>query len=136
MKKLLLSLLLLCLFGSCKKAIEKKKEDIVIAAMVSGQWTITNFEYNSNTITSDFSGYKFQYYENKTVDAIKNGSVEKTGTWNGDASNMTTTANFSNVIVPLSLINGVWHIDDSGWTYVVATQTTGGETKKMRLEKQ
>ena len=135
MKKLLLPLLLLVLFGSCKKAIEKKKEDLVIAAMVSGQWTVTNFVYNSNTITSDFSAYKFQYYENKTVDAIKNGAIEKTGTWDGDASNMTTSASFTNVAEPLSLINGNWHIDDSGWTYVVATQNTGGEIKKMRLDK-
>jgi hypothetical protein len=135
MKKLALPLLLLFLFVSCKKAIEKKKEDLVIAAMTSGQWAITKFVYNSNTITTDFSPYKFQYYENKTVDAIKNGAVEKTGTWDGDASNMTTSANFTNVTAPLSLINGSWHIDDSGWTYVLASQNAGGETKTMRLDK-
>ena len=39
----------------------------------------------AHVITSDFSAYKFQYYSNYTVDAIKNGVVEKTGTWDGES---------------------------------------------------
>ena len=81
------------------------------------------------------TGYKFQYYSNKTVDAIKNGTVEKTGTWDGEASTMTTWANFANATPPLSLINGSWHINNNSWTFVEATQTIGGETKTMRLDK-
>jgi hypothetical protein len=123
------------LLSGCKKAIEQKKADLVIQAMTNGQWIITNFVYNGNTITTDFYGYKFQYYSNKTVDAIKIGIVEKTGTWDGDAATMTTWANFTNATAPISLINGNWHIDDNGWTYVVASQNVGGETKTMRLEK-
>lgn len=120
----------------CKKFIEKQKEDALVKAMTDGQWAITSFVHNGNTITSDFDGYKFQYYSDKTVDAIKNGTVEKKGSWDGDINTMTTWASFTSVPAPLSHINGSWHIDDSGWSYVVATQTTGSDTKVMRLDKQ
>jgi hypothetical protein len=136
MKKNLLTLFtLVILLTSCKKAIEEKKADLVIAAMTNGQWIITNFVHNGNTITTDYYGYKFQYYADKTVDAFKTGLLEKKGTWGGDASTMTTWANFPNAEIPLDLINGTWHIDDSGWTHVIATQNTAGETKTMRLDK-
>lgn len=124
------------LLQGCKKAVQNIQEDLVIKAMTDGQWVITNFTQNGNTITSDFSGYKFKYYSNKTVDAIKNGTVEKTGTWDGNASTMTTSANFISAVYPLSLINGNWQINNNGWTYVVATQTIGSDTKTMRLVKQ
>ncbi len=104
--------------------------------MVNGQWVITHFTKNSADITSGFSGYKFQYYSNKTVDAIKNGTVEKTGNWDGNASTMTTWANFPGATAPLDLINGSWHIDNNSWTFVEASQSNGSETKTMRLDKQ
>ena len=103
--------------------------------MTDGQWVITNFVNNGTVITSDFSSYKFQYYSNKTVDAINNGVVEKTGTWDGDASAMSITANFPNAGPTLTLINGTWHIDNNSWTFVVASQTSGSQTKTLRLEK-
>ncbi len=103
--------------------------------MTDGQWVITNFVNNGFTITSDFSAYKFQYYSNYTVDAIKNGVVENTGTWNGDPSTMMITANFTNALSPIDLINGDWHIDDNSWTYVVASQASGSTIKRLRLEK-
>src|SRR5687767_13950003 len=136
MKKTASALLLLLLFTGCKKYIEDQKEDALIKAMTDGQWVITNFIHNGSTITSDFSNYKFQYFSDKTVDAIKNGTVDKTVTWDGDVNSMTTWANFDNVSTPLSLINGSWHIDNSSWTYVVASQSGSGETKTMRLDKQ
>ena len=119
----------------CKKAIQSYQEDLVIKAMTDGHWVITSFTQNGSNITTDFTGYKFKYYSNKTVDAIKNGTVEKTGTWEGNASAMTTSANFLNAVSPLSLINGTWHIDRNSWTYVEATQTSGTGTKTMRLDK-
>lgn len=135
MKKLLPALCVIVLLSGCKKAIEKIQEDLLVNAMTDGQWVITSFVQNGSDITPDFTGYKFQYYSNKTVDAIKNGTVEKTGTWDGNASTATTWANFTNATTPLSLINGSWHIDNSSWTHVVATQTVGSLTKTMRLDK-
>ena len=135
MKKMFAVAGILLLFSGCKKAIENKEQDLVIKAMTSGQWHITSFVQNGTDITTDFTSYTFQYYSNKTVDAINNGAIEKTGTWDGQASTMTTWANFTNASTPLNLINGSWHIDNNSWTFVVATQTTGVDTKTMRLDK-
>ena len=135
MTRIITAVCFVLLFSGCKKTIQKAQEDLVISAMTNGQWAITSFIQNGTDITSDFTTYKFQYYKNRTVDAIKSGVVEKTGNWNGDASAMTTYANFSGVTNPLLLINGTWHIDDNSWTYVKASQSNGSETKIMRLDK-
>jgi hypothetical protein len=136
MKKFFVLAGLLFLFGGCKKTIEAIAQDAVINAMTDGQWAITSFTQNGTDITTNFSGYKFQYFSNKTVNAIKNGIVERTGTWDGNATTMTTSADFPGAPAPLSLINGTWHIDDNSWTYVAATQINGSEKKTMRLDKQ
>jgi len=136
MKRLIPLFLIMILLGSCDKAVEKIGEDLVIKAMTDGQWKITKFTQNSTDITSSFSSYKFQYYSNKTVDAILNGVTERTGVWDGNASTMTTSANFAGAPNPISLINGTWNITDSGWTYVEAKQTNGTEVKTLRLDKQ
>jgi uncharacterized protein YegP (UPF0339 family) len=135
MRKVSIIVIFFLLLSGCKKSIDKLKENAVISAMTEGQWVIKSFVKNGTIITSDFDGYKFQFYSNNTVDAIKNNIVEKTGTWNGDVTAMTIAANFPNVILPLSQINGNWHIDDNSWTFVVASQNSGSETKTMRLEK-
>jgi len=135
-KPLLIFILLTSFFSGCKKSIEKIQEDMVIKAMTDGVWKITSFTLNSTNITSDFTNYRFKYYSNKTVDAINSGIVENTGTWDGNANTMTTSANFNSPGYPLSLINGNWHIDNNSWTYVLASQTVGSDTKIMRLDKQ
>jgi hypothetical protein len=135
MRPLLIILSLICLVG-CKKVIEKKAENAIMKAMTDGQWVITSFTSNGSDITSTFSGYKFQYFSNYTVDAIKNGTVENTGNWDGDASTMNISASFPNATNPILLLNGTWHITDNSWTYVKATMTIGGETRTLRLDKQ
>lgn len=135
MKKITLLLLAVISLTSCKKAIQQIQEDMILKAMTDGQWAITHFSLNGTNITADFSPYRFKYYSNKTVDAINNGTVEKTGTWDGNANNMTTSASFTNAIHPLVLINGSWKITNNSWTFVEATQTVGADTKNMRLDK-
>jgi len=136
MKKNITLILFIVMCFGCKKSIENYKEDLVIKAMTDGQWGITNFTLNSINISLDFASYKFKYYSNKTVDAIKSGSIEKTGIWDGDASTMSIFANFSTASYPLTLINGNWHIDNNSWTYVIASQISGSEVKTLRLDKQ
>jgi hypothetical protein len=135
MKRLILACSLLLMLAGCKKAIEKAQEDLVVQAMTDGQWVITSFTLNGTAITPDFSPYKFKYYSNKTVDAINNGTVEKTGTWDGNTTTMIISANFSSAIYPLTKINGSWLITRNSWTYVEATQTAGSEVKTLRLDK-
>jgi hypothetical protein len=135
MKRVLPLILILIVLGGCKKTIEKIQQDLVIKAMTDGQWKVTSFTLNGTNISPDFANYRFKYYSNKTVDAINNGVVEQTGTWDGNASSMTTWANFTSASYPLNLINGSWHIDRNSWTFVEATQSAGGNTKLMRLDK-
>lgn len=134
--RIALLVLFISILPGCKKTIENAQEDLVIKAMTDGQWGVTSFSLNGTDITASFSTYRFKYYSNKTVDAINSGSVEKTGTWDGDANTMTTSASFTSPAYPLSLINGSWKITRNSWTYVEATQTSGSDTKTMRLDKQ
>jgi len=136
MKKLYTLFVLVIIFSSCEKTAEKIGEDLVIKAMTDGQWKVTKFTQNGTDITSSFSGYKFQYYSNKTVDAILNGVTERTGIWDGNATAMTTYASFPGASSPISLIDGTWNITKNSWTYVEASQTNGTETKTLRLDKQ
>lgn len=135
MKKFIVFFLILSL-TSCKKAAENIQQDLVIKAMTDGKWKVSSFSVNGSNITGDFTNYRFKYYSNKTVDAINNAIVEKTGTWDGNSTTMTTSANFTGAVYPLTLINGSWHIDRNSWTYVEATQTVGSETRVMRLDKE
>ena len=80
MKKGIIIILSLIVFASCKKTVDNVKEDLVVKAMTDGEWTLTKFTMNGVDITTDFSGYKFKYYSDKTVDAIKNNILEKKGT--------------------------------------------------------
>lgn len=136
MKKPALFIALTIMLFSCKKTVEQKKEDLVILAMTDGKWAVTIFTLNGTTITPDFANYRFKYYSNKTVDAINSGTVEKTGTWDGNSATMTTSASFTGAAYPLNLINGNWHIDRNSWTFVEASQTIGSDTKTMKLVKE
>lgn len=136
MRKIIPFIFILLANTGCKKNIDSIQEDLVIRAMTDGHWKISKFVLDGTTITADFSMYRFKYYSNKTVDAINNGIVEKTGTWDGNAATMTTSANFSGAAIPLSYINGDWQIISNSWTYVVAGQTGAGGTKTMRLDKE
>lgn len=133
MKKLYLPIFFLILFG-CKK--EKKIENIVVQAMVNGQWKVSNFNKGGTDITTNFADYKFQFKSNLTVDAINNGSIEKTGSWNADAATQTISSNFANATNPLVLLNGRWKITNNSWTWVEAEQTLNNELLSLRLDKQ
>lgn len=135
MRPFLIILSLVCLVG-CKKIIEKKAENAIMKAMTDGQWVITSFVSDSTNITSDFSAYRFQYFDNYTVDAIRNGTVENTGNWEGDVQAMNISASFPNATNPLILLNGTWHVTDNSWTYVEATMTVGSTVRSLRLDKQ
>ena len=130
--KIVYVLVFVFLLAGC---IKKKQEDIVINAMVDGQWKVTNFVKGSTNITTDFASYKFQFKSNFTVDAINNGTVEKTGSWNADATTQTITSTFVNAANPLIFLNGTWQITNNSWTWVNATQSLNGELLTLRLEK-
>lgn len=123
------------LFASCDKAIEDAKEDAIIKIMVNGQWSVTKYIKGDSTVTPDFAGYTFQFYENRTVHAIKNTTVEKSGTWEGDGTALTIYSNFINANYPLTLLNGTFQLTNSGQTFVEAKITVNGELRLLRLDK-
>ena len=135
MRNLFIALALILSLSGCKKIIDQQKENFVLSVMTEGQWVITKFVQAGDTITSDFAAYTFQFNRDYSVDAIKESTVESTGIWAGDPDAMNITASFSNASSPVSLINGVWHIDQNSLSYVIASQNNGGEEKSLRLDK-
>lgn len=135
MKFFLSAALALILVSGCKETVEQKQEDAVVKIITSGQWSVTKYVKGATDVTTDFAGYKFQFKDNKTVDAIKNGVTEKTGTWEGNAMARTIVSEFQNANQTLTLLNGTWYITDSGLTYVESNQTVAGEARLLRLDK-
>jgi hypothetical protein len=128
------------LFSACgvkDKVVENQTENLIMQAVTSGQWQVTGYTTGSTDQTPDFSGYSFQFKKNYTVDAINNGSIVKTGTWNaaGNAQAQTMTSNFTNANNPLPLLNGTWNILNTTWTSVEASQTVNGELRNLKLTK-
>ena len=82
--------------------------------------------------------FNFLRYNNARVINLKNGSVEKTGTWAaaGNAQAQTMTANFTNSTNPLILLNGTWNIITTTWTSVQASMMVNSEIYTIRLDKQ
>lgn len=136
MKLALYGLLIVTFIAGCKKTIEKAKEAAAIDAITSGYWLIKKYQKGSTDITTSFSGYKFQFKENHTVDALKNNVFEISGHWEADVNNRTIDASFTNAGTPLTLLNGTWIITNSTWTSVDATLTVDGEKRELHLTKE
>ena len=136
MNRLFLALLIIFSFTNCKKIKEDIQEKKVLDFITNGQWKIIELTKGSIDYVGDFTGYQFQFLTNNFVDAIKNGMVQKTGTWLGDATNFTITSTFpGDTVYPLTLLNGVWQIVDGSDNYVKATKNEGGELNILKLEK-
>ena len=138
--KILYMIMILTAFTGCSvkdKVIEQQQINLIMQAMTTGQWKVSNFMKGSVDQTADFNIYKFQFKDNYTVDAINNGTVERTGNWSaaGDINSQTITASFGTTSNPLELINGTWNIVTTTWTSVHATQTVNGEPRVLKMEK-
>lgn len=132
-----LKILSVFLLLSCTKTQQQQVEtNILIDLITSGQWKVTNYDRGSTDLTTNFSSYSFQFKKDNTVDAINNGTVAQTGSWNGDIATRSVTASFRNTDSTLSLLNGTWLISHSTTTYVIASQSDNGETRQLRLDKQ
>jgi len=136
MKRFYVLFLALSSFGCIKHAIEQKQEDLVVKAVTDGQWKVVWYHCNGQYV-SDFVPYAFQFKTNNTVDAINNGTVEKTGSWQASAESKTITSNFSNTnSYALLLLNYTWTITGSTWTSVNARRVNApGDTCFMHMEK-
>ena len=135
MRYVVLVLAGLILAGGCKKKVEQVQMDALMNLITNGQWKVTSFKRGSEDVTGQFAPYSFQFKKNETVDAIKTGAVEKTGTWLGSATARTIQSSFGNVPEPLSLLNGTWLVSKTSTTHVEASQNVNGQKLALRLDK-
>jgi hypothetical protein len=131
----LFPIFLLCLFSfSCKKAIERKKEQIVMDAITSGVWIVELYSEDGVVLTSDYAGYEFKFNENETLNAIKL-SANVPGTWKPDITNYSITTNFPTATNPLNKLNSTWTLTDSDWDYVKSQSVLTGVNRILNLRK-
>ncbi len=119
----------------CSKKKEEIKTNIVIEAMTSGKWVVQTFSENNETVTSEFTGYEFQFFKDGSVKAFK-GSFEAAGTWLGDATALTISSRFLNTNDTLMRLNDTWKILKNSFTYVEARPTNTNRTAFLKLVKQ
>jgi len=135
MKNALFAVVVMCILTSCKKFVDKQKENFVLSVMTNGQWRISRFVEAGDTITTQFSSYSFQFNRDYTVDAINDGVAESKGSWQGDPETMNISASFTDANETVTRINGVWHIYDNSLSFVMASQANSGIVKSLRLDK-
>ena len=135
MKRIVMLLIVsLALTASCKKIVEDTKKAFVLDVITDGQWYIKSYEEAGSLITSQFNGYKFQFYEDLKLTAFKGASTVD-GTWTGDITNYSVTTNFADATEPLNKLNGTWILKDSGDNYVIAEMDTNQGKMHLTLEK-
>jgi hypothetical protein len=131
----LLSFLLFCsLAFSCKKAIEKKQEQIVMDAITNGTWLVVLYSEDGNVMTTSYSDYQFKFNNDETLNAISSGPLVA-GTWKPDISQFTITTNFPGATDPLQKLISVWKLTDSDWDFVKSESTVNGVKKILHLRK-
>jgi hypothetical protein len=116
---------LLTIFGSCKKAVQQLQENYVTSLMTNGHWYVAQYLEKSNDVTTDFTGFEFQFYSDGKVDGLKGGSATK-GVWAADISALTITSSFPSAGAPLAKLNSTWKFKDSAPSYVKAEATING----------
>lgn len=137
MKRLipLITLFFIVIAGpSCKKAIEKKQEDLVKQAIIDGIWNVEQYFEGANNISSDFLNYDFKFNEDGTVTGTLAGNTTN-GVWAANTSTYSITSNFPSATDPLQKMNGLWKITDSYWDYVEAEMTTPSGKNLLHLKK-
>jgi hypothetical protein len=119
---------------SCKKAIEKKEQQMAMDVITNGVWIVQQYVEGPNNISSQFLNYTFQFYANGTVTGNIDSSATS-GTWAGNISDYTITSEFPSAGDPLKKLNGVWKIKDSGLDFVKAEMTTSAGLCQLSLVK-
>lgn len=101
------------LSGSCKKAVDNIKQDLMVQLITNNTWVITNYTEGTENKTADYSPYAFKFNKDWSVNAMNNGVSEATGTWLGSEANQSITSDFPNATAPLDKLNGVWIVTNT-----------------------
>ena len=135
-KAALLILMATCLFviPSCKKFVDKQKENYILNIMTNGRWYLDFYKENGVDQTALFTGYEFQFYKDEKVDAIRGASVTG-GTWKADVTNLSFTGAFVTSSDTLLRLNHVWKITDPYENAVYAEVNTPAGLNTILLRK-
>ena len=135
-KSALLLLLGFCLLGalSCKKFVDKQKENYLLGIMTDGRWYLKSYVEDGVDYSYLFSTYEFQFYKDEKVDAIS-GASATSGTWKGNVSNLTMTSNFPTAQDPVKRLNQTWKVTDYYVDAVFAEVTTSYGLVSILLRK-
>ena len=109
--------------ASCKPEIPAVPEDILVALLTDGEWSVTEYKLNGVDKTTDFAGWRVKF----------NTAVMTSGTWDASQALQTFNINFATAGAPMSLANGTWHVDQPGTRIVISSQTSGTDVKTMKL---
>lgn len=116
----------------CSK--EEIQQNLITKAMTDGQWVVQQFTENSQDLSSEFTPFLFQFFENGQVKAI-NGTTVITGTWVGDTNARTITSTFPAVNNTLQRLNDTWQIFNNTFTMVEANPTSPSRSAYLKLVK-
>jgi hypothetical protein len=130
----LLLLVVSITIAQCAKKREEIKTNIVIEAMTNGRWVVEKFTENNVDVTSEFSGYEFQFYKDGSMKGFSS-SGDAEGTWIGDAESETIFSNFTNSNDTVKRLNDTWKILKNSFTYVEARPTNTNRTAFLKLVK-
>ena len=121
---------------SCKKFIQQQEEKAVMNIITNGYWHVEQYVKNDSDVTASFSGYLFKFDANGTVTGTKD-TVSWKGTWVPNVDARTINSSFPSAPLPVSLLNGLWKIKDSGTDFVLATYTDTvlNTSNTLRLKK-
>lgn len=131
---LLLVLLTLATATSCKKWLDKKKEEMALSIMTGGDWYVEEYLEDSVNITSGFADYLFRFKEDRTVTGTRGAEVHS-GTWQEVVSSLSIVSEFPTAPDPLQKLNGTWKFKDSSREFVKAEMTTATGKNRLFLRK-
>ena len=123
---------------SCKKFIRQQEEKAVMNIIVNGYWRVDQYKQGDSDVTASFSGYLFKFESNGTVTGKNaDATVVESGIWSPNVDARTINSHFPSASAPISLLNGLWKIKDSGSDFVLAnyTDTVNNTSNILRLQK-
>jgi hypothetical protein len=114
-----------------KKEVQK---NIIIEAMTNGKWVVQQFTESTLDVSSEFTTYEFQFFDNGTVQGIQ-GSVITYGTWTANPDARTISSIFPNGNDTLKRLNDTWKIFNNSFTMVEANPSNISRTAYLKLVK-
>ncbi len=131
MKKILPVLLLLGVFGSCRKPQDTPPLQSILT---DGVWRISLYKQNNNNYTYLYSGWQFRFNNDKTVN-VSNGTQTFAGTWNEDPRADNFTINITSTEQELSEISHLWFNKLLTYKQVLFHNDRANPTKELQFTK-